>query len=597
LPADFYHWLVLASLKACVILPLVLLAVFFSRRTSSSVIHVLVTCALLWIPLSPFLDFIAPGMKITVPLLEKLDAFPEDQSDLAAFERENPLPVLRSSIVYVEESTLTMGKVMLILWATGALVFLLVRLWKSMNAKLRMTRAHPVAEEHQLYHEFKALCQSLGMKNTPWLLCNDLVHGAQVTGLLTQAVMIPSHFGQYPPEQRQMMMIHELAHIRRRDTQWRTLLELIAIIFWFHPLVWLMLRRHDEQTEKACDDAVLHFNYPPAQYAETMLAATKPPQLADSASKTSAPAGLRDRMFAVLNKEKHRLPMSRSTATKFALLFSLAIFPLGLVSFTPFSSGKGYEVIENTDTLRAAWRMKLGRGSILPDSSGGENHGKIYGAQWITDAERGSCLSFDGVDDHLILRAPEMDWTPKPFSLCVWLKPADDTGGGLLLRGDRNQTWCSAFGSKNLRSYAEREFLLSGTIHDGSDHSKQSNGIQLTYNAWGTALAQSEAALTPNKWNHIAFTWRPAGNSALVQMYLNGKVVGVRHTQAVKLSGYGDWPAQVWYFGLGESPISADNNYEGLVSDLAVYQKALNKNEIQRVMQGDFALKNDTPKK
>ena len=50
-----------------------------------------------------------------------------------------------------------------------------------------------------------------------------------------------------------------------------------------------------------------------------------------------------------------------------------------------------------------------------------------------------------------------------------------------------------------------------------------------------------------------------------------------------------DWPTSTWLFGHGENPITRKNNYEGLASDLAVYQKALRPEEVQRVMSGDFS--------
>ena len=532
---------------------------------------------------------------MTLPALEKLDAFPEDIPELSAYDRENPVAPLSSEIKYEPEKTVTFPSVLLTLWALGMLAFFAVRMWRLLNSKLRLARSLPVAKDAPLYQELESLCQHLGIKPTPWLLHNELIRGPQATGYFSPAILLPFHFGNYPAEQRQMMLVHELAHIQRKDMLWRASLEGIAIVFWFHPLVWLVLRRLDEQTEKACDDAVLQANYPASKYAETMLAALKPPSpqgAITQPSQAGAPAALRGRMFGVLDKAKHRLPLTTGSMVRFLLLFSLIILPLSLISFSPYPANQSYETVNGHEDLKAAWRMKLGRGTILPDSSGNEHHGNIYGAQWVKDPVRGHCLSFDGIDDHLILRAPEMSWNRKPFTLSVWLKPSPNSdGGGLLLRGDRNLTWCSALGSKVNKNFGEREFLLAGKITSGAQYSQSSKGLMLLYNSWGVALTQAEKAIQPDQWNHLAFTWRPAGNSALVQIYLNGKLAGVRHTQEIETSSHDDWPAKVWHFGLGESPISATNNYEGLVSDLAVFQKSLTAKEVRQVMCGDFALK------
>lgn len=53
------------------------------------------------------------------------------------------------------------------------------------------------------------------------------------------------------------VILHELAHVRRRD-HWIAWLDLTAgIVWWFHPLVWLARRRMREAAEMACDALAL----------------------------------------------------------------------------------------------------------------------------------------------------------------------------------------------------------------------------------------------------------------------------------------------------------------------------------------------------
>jgi len=55
--------------------------------------------------------------------------------------------------------------------------------------------------------------------------------------------------------EREAILRHELAHIRRRDL-WKSLaLRGLALPQWFNPLVWLAVRRFDEAAEWACDAA------------------------------------------------------------------------------------------------------------------------------------------------------------------------------------------------------------------------------------------------------------------------------------------------------------------------------------------------------
>ena len=55
--------------------------------------------------------------------------------------------------------------------------------------------------------------------------------------------------------ERQAILRHELAHLRRYDL-WKSLaIRALALPQWFNPLVWLAIRRFDEAAEWACDDA------------------------------------------------------------------------------------------------------------------------------------------------------------------------------------------------------------------------------------------------------------------------------------------------------------------------------------------------------
>jgi polysaccharide export outer membrane protein len=56
-------------------------------------------------------------------------------------------------------------------------------------------------------------------------------------------------------DERESILRHELAHLRRRDLQNSLLALLAALPQWFNPLVRMAVRRFDEAGEWACDDA------------------------------------------------------------------------------------------------------------------------------------------------------------------------------------------------------------------------------------------------------------------------------------------------------------------------------------------------------
>jgi beta-lactamase regulating signal transducer with metallopeptidase domain len=59
------------------------------------------------------------------------------------------------------------------------------------------------------------------------------------------------------PENRRMVLTHELAHVERRDC-WANLFQrIVEAAYFFHPLVWLASRQLTQQREEICDNHVL----------------------------------------------------------------------------------------------------------------------------------------------------------------------------------------------------------------------------------------------------------------------------------------------------------------------------------------------------
>lgn len=82
--------------------------------------------------------------------------------------------------------------------------------------------------------------------------------GPALVGAWRSRIVLPVDFEQrYNATERALILAHEAMHARRGDGWWCLLAQLIAAVFWFHPLAWWALSalRHDQ--ELACDAAVL----------------------------------------------------------------------------------------------------------------------------------------------------------------------------------------------------------------------------------------------------------------------------------------------------------------------------------------------------
>jgi beta-lactamase regulating signal transducer with metallopeptidase domain len=86
----------------------------------------------------------------------------------------------------------------------------------------------------------------------------DRQSGPAVCGILYPRILLPIHIDRLlNPREFHAVLIHELAHARRRDNLIRLLYEASLCALWFHPLMWLAGARIGLYRELSCDESVI----------------------------------------------------------------------------------------------------------------------------------------------------------------------------------------------------------------------------------------------------------------------------------------------------------------------------------------------------
>jgi WD40 repeat protein/beta-lactamase regulating signal transducer with metallopeptidase domain len=158
-----------------------------------------------------------------------------------------------------------------VVWVLGALVCFLVagaRLFRFQQL-LRHARPAPAA----LQDRADVLARQLGLSACPrvWLLPGPIPPLLWALG--SPRLFFPaSLLGQMDDEARSLLLIHELAHLRRGD-HWVRRLELFVLgLYWWCPLAWWVSRKLQQAEEECCDAWVVE-EMPSARpvYAEALL--------------------------------------------------------------------------------------------------------------------------------------------------------------------------------------------------------------------------------------------------------------------------------------------------------------------------------------
>ena len=155
-------------------------------------------------------------------------------------------------------------------WLTGVLV-LSLRLWREWRRLRRLCEtAAPVSPEWQ--RRFESLARRLGVH-----MKVRLRHGADIVtpmlvGVLRPTILLPaSLFARLPVDQLELILVHELAHLRRLDPLFNLLQTGLDTLLFYHPAVHWISRKVREDRELCCDDVVVGSGGDRLRYARALL--------------------------------------------------------------------------------------------------------------------------------------------------------------------------------------------------------------------------------------------------------------------------------------------------------------------------------------
>jgi len=130
------------------------------------------------------------------------------------------------------------------------------------------------------------------------------------------------------------VLLHELAHLVRRDMVWQYAVEAARAIYWFHPLVWWAARCAHVEREHACDDLVLNRGVAAGDYARHLLDVVsrgRLNQLGLAAGIAMASSRkLEHRLRAIMDQTTDRRPLKRSALLLIVVASLLPALPVAM---------------------------------------------------------------------------------------------------------------------------------------------------------------------------------------------------------------------------------------------------------------------------
>ncbi len=120
-----------------------------------------------------------------------------------------------------------------IVWLVGVAIMILY-------TSFSYLRIHKMVEEAVLLQDNIMMCDHI---STPFIL-----------GVIKPRIFLPSGMND---EDKEYVIAHEKAHLKRRDHLWKPLGFLLLTIYWFNPIVWVAYIFLCHDIEHACDERVI----------------------------------------------------------------------------------------------------------------------------------------------------------------------------------------------------------------------------------------------------------------------------------------------------------------------------------------------------
>jgi len=155
---------------------------------------------------------------------------------------------------------------------TLGLGLMLVRLLVAFGrGAIYRSTAEPVVEESQLRLLDRAATR-IGLTYKPRFTSTRQLGVPCVSGLLRPTLLFPAAaLSGLTPDVLELLLLHELAHLKRKDHWVLTGQLIVETVCFYHPAVWLLSRLIRVEREHCCDDIVLASKANPMDYADALL--------------------------------------------------------------------------------------------------------------------------------------------------------------------------------------------------------------------------------------------------------------------------------------------------------------------------------------
>ncbi|HUJ48652.1 MAG TPA: TonB family protein [Bryobacteraceae bacterium] len=315
--AMWFGFFTAVALKSTAVLGIAWLVSLLLRGRSAASRHLVWTAAAVAVLALPLFSISLPALRVPsfttlapgVAVLFETAAAPGNEAASTAPAYSHSTLPARSTMWHPD-----LRLILMLAWALGAAASLAQMLLAYARLFRLRRRSQPSPDDGMA----AALARQLGISRHVNILETEEGSMPMTYGPLRPAIFMPACACHWTEERRRMVLLHELAHVKRGDVATHLLARLAVILNWWNPLAWLAWREFLKERERATDDLVLASGARPSDYAAHLLEVARgmqtSPALACAAVAMARRSQLEGRLVAILDSRVRRNAAGRASA-------------------------------------------------------------------------------------------------------------------------------------------------------------------------------------------------------------------------------------------------------------------------------------------
>jgi len=149
------------------------------------------------------------------------------------------------------------GLMLCAIWLVGAFAMILLAIKSKFRLNALKKSALPL-QNRDVRILYNNCLNEMHIKKYIPVYSTAFLKSPVITGLWRPCIYLPIHLiSDFNARDMRYMLLHELQHYRHKDALANYLMNLIGVLYWFHPFVWHALKEMRCDRELACDTSVL----------------------------------------------------------------------------------------------------------------------------------------------------------------------------------------------------------------------------------------------------------------------------------------------------------------------------------------------------